>query len=183
MNKLSLLYVPFLLFAFSCKKDPANVTDPEIEHEEELITTLTLKLTDSTDQTNQITATFSDPDGDGGNEPTTFDTIKLAKNKTYFTAITLLDETSVPSIDITEEVEEEGHEHLFCFTQSDELSISLTDSDGTHPIGLTSTWKTSSVSLSDGFVKVSLKHQPDLKDGTCAPGETDIELEFILTID
>jgi hypothetical protein len=34
-----------------------------------------------------------------------------------------------------------------------------------------------------GSVTVILKHQPDgLKDGTCAPGETDVELEFQVAV-
>jgi len=68
-------------------------------------------------------------------------------------------------------------DHLFCFTPSGaNVSITRTDSDGVYELGLQSQWITGAAS--DGTTQIVLKHQPGIKDGSCSPGETDIELNF-----
>ena len=80
--------------------------------------------------------------------------------------------------DITAEIEEEGADHKVCFeTIINSLVIIPTDSDGTYSIGLKSTWRTGTGKVS-GALKILLKHQPETKDGTCAPGETDVDVTF-----
>jgi hypothetical protein len=87
-----------------------------------------------------------------------------------------------PADSISNEVLEEGNEHLFCFDIMDaNLNITRADSDGVYEIGLESIWVVGA--NSNGHVTVTLKHQPDgIKDGTCAPGDTDIEIEFPIKI-
>lgn len=184
MRLLNFNFIALILTisSISCTEDPVSVTNPDPEHEEELITTVKITLTDTSNSANIVEAKFADLDGEGGDAPSAFDTIRLQKSTVYKGQIELLNESESPSENITEEIEEEGDEHLFCFTSSSALTITSTDSDGTYPIGLQTLWKTTSDTLSDGFVLVTLKHQPDIKDGTCSPGETDIELNFILQI-
>ncbi len=165
-----------------CKKDDdlPQVPDP-VENEQEVITTMRLIFVDSASIQPTVTATFRDPDGDGGNGPDIFDTIRLANNTTYLTTILLLNETESPADTISNEVLEEGADHLFCFTPSGaDATIVLTDSDGSLPIGLQSKWYTGAIS--NGTVQVVLKHQPGVKDGTCSPGETDIDITYVTEI-
>ena len=87
----------------------------------------------------------------------------------------------MPADTISNEVLAEGDEHLFCFDPIDaNISITRTDSDGTFEIGLTSDWITGN--YSNGLVTITLKHQPGVKDGTCSPGDTDVEIQFPIII-
>ncbi len=179
---ISTMFIALLITGLSsCKKDeqkPDDHHDHNHEHnEEELITTFTITFTDAAGILPTVEATFRDTDGEGGNPPTTFDNIVLQSNTTYNASISLLNESVTPSEDITSEIEQEGDEHIFCFEQTNvNITITRTDSDGTYSIGLTSDWTTSDAS--NGTVLISLKHQPGVKNGTCEPGETDIELLF-----
>ena len=51
---------------------------------------------------------------------------------------------------------------------------------GTLEVGLATQWTVGIASV--GTTQVVLKHQPGVKDGTCAPGDTDIELDFVTEI-
>jgi len=166
----------------ACKKDDdLPEVPPAVENEEEVITTMTLTFTDATGTWPTVTTTFRDLDGDGGNGPDIFDTIRLVSNTTYDVTIDLLNETESPAEDIGAEILDEDDEHLFCFTESGaDVTIVRTDSDGTYEVGLESQWTVGAIS--NGTVQVVLKHQPDVKDGTCAPGETDIDVTFVTEI-
>lgn len=168
----------FAILLNSCKKDEDDVTNPPDVNEEELITSMILTFTDSSGIEILKTVAFRDIDGEGGNGPIQFDTIRLSANTTYYSNIILLNETVTPPDTISNEVKEEGDEHLFCFEPAMvDIDIKRTDSDGMFEIGLESTWRAGSAG--NGKVKVSLKHQPDgLKTGSCDPGETDVEVAF-----
>lgn len=166
----------------SCKKDDdlPQIPQPTI-NEGEVITTMTLTFTDQAAVQPTVTATFRDPDGEGGNGPDVFDAIRLAPGTTYNVSILLLNETESPADTISNEILEEDDEHLFCFTASGaDVTITRTDTDGTYEVGLASQWVTGMAG--NGTVTVVLKHQPGVKDGTCAPGDTDIEVEFVTEI-
>ena len=152
-----------------------EVEEPIIDNEEELITSveLTFALTDG----NAKTFKFADPDGEGGNDPTRFDTISLLTDTTYSLTVKFLDESKNPSEDITEEVEEEANEHIVCYSTDASTTVTVTDQDGnTLPLGLEADVTTTTAA--NGTFTVTLKHQPGVKDGTCSPGETDVELAF-----
>lgn len=159
------------LLITSCDPDEPTPEDGE------LITTVTVTLTDTVTK-EVITASFKDPDGPGGNDPTQEDAILLDANSIYTVSITFLDESKSPAVDVTDEIRTEGKDHVLCFTiaQGFEVGITFTDSDGSIPIGLETRWVTGVAS--DGNVRITLKHQPGVKDGTCDPGETDIEVDF-----
>ena len=182
--KSALFMLLLMTVAVGCKNDDDLPEVPQaVENEPEVITTLTITFTDADGIQPEVTATFRDPDGDGGAGPDIFDNIDLVANTTYNAAITILNETESPAGDLTTEISEEAAEHLFCFTPADgaDVTITRTDSDGTFEVGLASQWVTGSAST--GTVNVVLKHQPDgLKDGSCTPGETDVEVLFVTNI-
>lgn len=176
-KQLSLLLMMSLSIV-ACKKDVDPIEIPVPENDPELITTIQLQFTDSSNSSNKILVQFKDPDGDGGNSPVQFDSLKLPANKTWYCETTLLNESVSPTINISEEVSEEANDHLFVYTpQGVNMNIQITDKDANNlPIGLKSTWRTSNAS--SGTIKVVLKHQPGVKNGTEAPGETDVEVLF-----
>lgn len=162
-----------------CKKDNDQVPVPQpVINEQEVITTMMLSFVDSANTSNIRYATFRDPDGDGGASYDIFDTIILQPNKTWYTSITLLNETVSPADTISNEVLEEANDHLFCFSPSGTSAIvTITDLDGNSlPIGLQSKWKTTSTGV--GTMQIELKHQAGVKNGSCSPGETDININF-----
>ncbi len=170
---------------------------------QEVITDVELKLT-TTSGTANISTTYKyvDPDGDGG-QPAFFggvnqsdSVITLLANKTYSATILFLDKTKNPIDTISKEVEEEGAEHLIFFNQINPTNVSnvwsatLTpsptkitylDTDGAttpRPIGLETLWQTFAANATKYPVKITLRHQPNVKDGTFAPGDTDVEAPF-----
>ena len=184
------MFKPFMLalgalslVVVSCKKDEVKPAEPTPPNESELITTMELHFTDSLSG-NTFKVVFNDPDGDGGNAPTQFDTIHLLKNSTYKVEVTLLDKSKTPADTISNEVLEEANDHLFFYSSNPtslvNVKIEDKDSNGKN-LGLKSTWKTSKDS-NKGKVKVKLMHQPGKKDGTSANGDTDIDIDFQVNV-
>ncbi len=179
---LIILFSSLVLFS-SCKKE-----DPEVVNEEEVITTLTYTLTPESGGT-PVVFSFKDLDGDGGAAPiVTGGTLQA--DTTYIGSIILLNETETPAENITLEIEEEDDEHQFFFAATNGLDATVTynDNDGTNPIGLSTKMKTNQPST--GKLKITLRHEPNksaagVKDGNIANagGETDIEVEFDVTIE
>lgn len=182
LNKLLLLCLSITLVLQACKKDSDLPKLPEPINEPEVITTVKLTFTDSANTANVITASFIDNDGDGGNQPTTFDTITLNANTTYYASLELYND--ILKEEITPEIVEEANEHLFVFKPNAlNLTISITDFDSNTPplpVGLKTTWRTGNVG--NGSVQIILKHQPEIKDGTETPGDTDVDLNFLTKI-
>lgn len=188
MNKF--LKAPLLLlfsaaFLSSCDKD-----DPELENQEELITTVTLTFTPAGGGT-PVTATWQDRDGAGGQDPTVSPNTILNQGTTYNMTVEVLDESGTQTEDITEEIRDEDEEHQFFFSTSglSGMQITYTDQDANQkPIGLSNTVVTPSVAAT-GTLTVILRHEPNKDasgvasgDITNAGGETDIETAFPITI-
>jgi len=154
---------------------------PVVEEQEE-ITTVQINLVPEGKGQN-VTATFSDPDGVGGTAPVV-DALNLAPNTVYKGTITLKDESKTPAQDITSEVKSEGDEHeLFYNVTGANLTVTKTDLDANNrPIGLEATFETAATS--SGTLRVTLKHQPDLKGSTSdiTKGETDVEVDFPVVV-
>lgn len=188
MKSFKIIAIAILCLTFNaCTDDDDDSVKPGTTitpNEEELITTVEIHLS----YTNNVvidTVSFNDPDGDGGNAPT-IDTLVLQSAKEYLVNLKFLDASDPSDIeDITLEIEAEDDEHLVCFEtmNSTGISISKIDTDGTYAVGLTSRWTiSSSASSNNGTLKLTLKHQPGVKDGTCAPGDTDVEIDFPVVI-
>ena len=169
--------VAFAFIAFSlnsCKPDKTK------NDENEVITTITLRVRDAV--TNAVVGnfTFKDLDGDKPNLPVQFDTIKLAPSKTYKVDLVLLDETKTPADSTSNEVSKERDDHLFVFKPTPGtgfVTVAITDKDSKNlPLGLESIWTTGSAA--SGSLQILLRHQPGAKNGTEAPGSTDLDVTF-----
>ncbi|OJJ17918.1 hypothetical protein BKI52_29095 [marine bacterium AO1-C] len=172
---LSLLCVAVLLAGCNKADDPAPA------NEEELITDVTVTFTNQANTSDQVTLTFSDPDGaDGPQSGTTNISGNLTASATYTVTITFENKSETPAEDITAEVKEEGAEHQIFFSTTGNLSFqSYGDQDASgNPIGLTSTFGTGVAGTAS--LKVTLKHQPGIKTAstTVNDGETDVEVDF-----
>ncbi len=179
MNKF-LRFPAVLLAGLFLLSACGNDEDPVAENQEELITTVRLTFTPAGGGS-PVIATWQDQDGDGGSPPTV-SPVTLAGNTTYTLAVTLADDSRSPSMDITEEVEEEAEEHqLFFRTTITGMTIAYNDKDGNNqPLGLVNTVTTPTAG--SGTLTVILRHEPNKTatgvangDPTNAGGETDIE--------
>ena len=181
------MFKPFMLalgalslVVVSCKKEDHGHDD-----EGELITTVELKFSGkgSLGPDTTFVVTFNDPDGDGGNAPTQFETIHLLKNSTYNVEVTLLDKSKTPAETISNEVLAEANDHLFFYSSNPTglVDVLITDKDSNGKnLGLKSTWTTTNAG--SGKVKVKLMHQPGKKDGTSATGDTDVDIDFQVNV-
>ncbi|MEO1438420.1 MAG: type 1 periplasmic binding fold superfamily protein [Bacteroidota bacterium] len=178
---LTLLGLVGVLFS-ACSKD-----DPEEENEEEVITTLIVTLDDGNGNTK--TLSFADADADP-NTPAVFVLDALDANTTYSFEVRVLNETETPAEEVTTEILEEDEDHQFFFIPAGTLNVTAAytdmDADG-NPIGQEGTMTTGDASA--GNLTVILRHEPDknatgVSDGDVANagGETDIEVDFAVTI-
>jgi hypothetical protein len=184
-----------LLFLASCSKD-----DPKPENIKEAITTATFTFTPQGGS--PVVVTAKDPDGDGPLPRVLSGPINLVKGVSYTLSITLINELAKPTdpeYDVTEEVKEEGVEHMFFFawtgnTFSDPTgdgnvdkrsdAVDYDDKDENDlPLGLETSWTTIK-ETGNGTFQVILKHQPDLKSAstTSAEGEDDLDVTFDLVV-
>ena len=170
---LLLLFAVSALIWTGCQKDD----DTPPSNEQELITTVVLTFTAPDGGASAFK--FTDPDGDGGNPPTSED-ITLAANTTYQLDIEFKDESSASNVkDITAEVREEAEAHLICFAATGVLDIPVTlDTDGNGaPLGLETELTTGQAG--NATLTVVLKHEPDkAAANACNTGETDVQAEF-----
>ncbi|OJV22566.1 MAG: hypothetical protein BGO21_05255 [Dyadobacter sp. 50-39] len=176
LTPLSLLLTLLLI---QCK-DSGNQLTPNQENE--LITSVTLHFK-PVGSDSVLSFYYKDPDGDGGNAPIRFDTIRLKVNEKYAITAEFFDESKTPAIDITQDIRQNANDHLLVFTASPAslLSYQYGDQDGNHyPIGLIGTVSSGVAGL--GKLKVQLRHQPNQKDGTPAPGSDDVNLDFNIKV-
>lgn len=166
-----------LLVLNGCKSDD---TSKKVD-EQELLTTVRLTYTNQVNITDIVKVTWKDIDGAGGAAPI-IDNLNLKANTTYNVMLEVLDESKTPAVNKTPEIFSEGVQHQF-FYASALLSVSYADKDTKNlPIGLATSQKTGAIG--DGKLKITLKHQPNLKSATStiATGETDIEVEFNVSV-
>jgi hypothetical protein len=167
-------FLALILVINSCDD---TTTPPLPTNDEELITSVKVELKDSA--TGQIlNYYFRDWDGEGGNPPTQWDTLVLLPNRTYYTVVRFLNESNPNNIiNVSTEIKNEQTDHIICYKESSSGTIiTRTDSDGLYPLGLESKWVTGSISYGD--ITITLKHQQGIKNGSCDPGETDVEVKF-----
>lgn len=191
-----LMLLSCIVFLSSCNDDD----EPTKEDTPEMITKATLTFTPESGGA-AISATATDPDGEGVQDVAIDGPINLAANTSYTLSLTLINELADPGdaeYNITEEVQEEGDEHMFFYSwtnnvfsdpdgngnidnRADDVNYNDADEDG-QPIGLETSWTTAVAS--SGTFRVVLKHQPGLKTATstATTGETDLDLEFEINI-
>ncbi|NJB84855.1 hypothetical protein GGR26_000600 [Lewinella marina] len=187
MNRIfSFLALPLLLLWSAC----TTKADPIIENEEEVITDVIYQL-QPVGGGEEITMTFSDPDGDGAEPAQINVTGPLAANTLYDGTLVVsnLSDSSNPE-DITAEVVAEAEDHQFFYVPSTSLEVDLTyqDSDGDgKPLGVLTQLATGG--LSSGTLTIILRHLPNkssqatISDPAGAGGETDVEVTFPVSIE
>lgn len=172
----------FAMAFAACKKDKVETPAPV---EQELITTLKLKVTNSDGFDKTFVYKIENGFGSTTQGSITKDDVVLAPNKTYNVEVQLLNEKASPVEDITSEVINENDEHLFLF-QSTPVSGngSIATSDGSKDKNgspFNQTIKFTTGGAGSGSLDVTLKHQPTNKAATTpdgAGGETDVEATF-----
>ncbi|GAB5535421.1 MAG: hypothetical protein Rubg2KO_16700 [Rubricoccaceae bacterium] len=182
---LTLFAAPLALTACS-----SGEPDDDGGGDEELITRVVVTLTNENDASDQVTISFSDPDGNG--EDFTFSpaSVTLRPGANYTGAIELTD--TINNEDITEEVEEEAEEHLFryAFSPASAGTITATDSEsdysaddengGDFAVGLEFRVAVAAGASSDGTLDVLLYHFDDAPktSSTATSDEIDVDVSF-----
>lgn len=168
----------FVLFATSCEKDH----DDDHKHDEgELISKVVLTLTNDSNSNDTQIAIWSDIDGIGGEDPILPDTLRLKISDSYHGTLRFYTTHDNEFEDITYEIIEEADEHLICYipntlAQVVTMQIDRLDKDINNlELGLETFWKGKMQDV--GSVVISLMHQPDIKNGECGIGETDVEIQ------
>ena len=182
-NRISLILISTCIFNYAC-----TVDNPVAENPDELITTLKLEFTPQGGG-DVILFQFHDIDGDGGDLPL-INVGVLTAQTMYHASVTLLNEADIPVQDITEEIQEEAEAHQFFFViDGIQIAHAYIDADDNgSPIGISNDFTTGPAGT--GTLKVILRHQPDKSapgvnqgDIANAGGDTDIEVEFPVTIE
>jgi hypothetical protein len=202
LGKINNLVWSALRLSFACLLIVScEVDDPVKEEVPELITEMTLTFTPSSGG-GPVIVMATDPDGEGVQDIQVDGIINLAPSQSYFLSIELINglaQPSDPEYNITDEVEEEGDEHMFFFSwtnnvfgnpvgngnidnRADAVNYEDEDANGL-PLGLQTSWTTAEAST--GNFRVILKHQPDLKSETSdsSTGETDLDITFTITVE
>ncbi|MDZ4745756.1 MAG: hypothetical protein SGJ05_07110 [bacterium] len=167
------------LICVSCKeKNP--VTSPS---EEEVITTVTMELTDSA--TGSKTAfIWEDIDGAGGNPPNRIDTIRIVMGSIYTATVKVENRSVTPTEDITVEIRNLLNQHQFFFAISNGIAraVSTDIDDLGKPVGLS--FRLTPLAADQGVFTVALSHYEtrELKDGITPSDETDISVTFPLIV-
>ncbi|HRH33774.1 MAG TPA: hypothetical protein PKY12_01900 [Catalimonadaceae bacterium] len=170
--KLAILSSAIGFSTYSCKEE-----NPTPNEENELITTIRLRLTDSNGAT--LSAAWKDltPNDGAGRS---IDTLLLNDSTEYSGTIEFLDETKNPVRDLTEEIRNESKDHLIVYKAvsplaNNNLEVTRTDKDQNNfEIGLTYSLKTRFVG--NGSIQIILRHQPGEKNGTETPGDSDVDV-------
>ena len=168
-----------------------DTEDPVPANEEELITTVKLtfqKMALGQPSGDPLIFTWKDDDGVGPSEPV-ITPVTLDAHSTYVLTLALLDESTTPVTDVTEEVEEEAEAHqFFVLSEGVDLTTEYNDVDANgKPLGVSHTVSTDHSGT--GKLTIILIHEPDKSasgvasgDPANAGGETDVRAEFEVTL-
>lgn len=187
--KIKLIVMTGLLMSVlvsSCKKEEKAVSPSYPGNE--FMTTVKIRLENTTDANDTIWAVWKDL-SNGLNDPDTSQAfMDLKKNSTYVATVHFYDETQNPAEDLTPEIWERRNYHLYAFFMTGAIAnnmvIQSTDYDTNNPplpVGLTNNFIIGD-SVCNGRLEGVLRHQPNGKDGTFAPGSTDSDVFFRVNI-
>lgn len=190
-----------VVLSTACRRsveNPAPVADNEV------ITTVRLTLINTANATDVRSATWRQLDVRGINPPDTSAALfTLSQNSSYNVVVQVLNESVNPPDDKSTELDNESYEHLFVHQPSPvqssagvivpgtpvnatnflRLTVSNQNLDNGTPqrtYGRTARYTTTTAST--GRLRLVLRHQPGNKDGTYAPGSTDADVSFRVTI-
>jgi hypothetical protein len=190
MNMKHLLLSVVMLANFAACGSPEDST---IDPPPELITHVLLTLKDSANMQDSVVARFEDLDGPTGSAQPVITGVTLKGGHTYLGTIRFLEvrrDLTDSVIDVTNEVRELATQHQIFYTPDNSLqpavSAEVTDKDANSmPLGLAMTIRTQAVSTTIvGKLNVVLSHYEQLgtKNGTDRSDETDVSVDFPLTI-
>ena len=173
------------LFAFACSdvKDPH---DHDHDHEHEAMNRVVLTFAD-TQGFGTHDFTWEDPNGDGNS---TVEDIVLTAGETYEVQVTIWNDLSSPSEEVTSEIIDEADEHQIFVTAPDFIDYSILDADANGlDLGLEQEWV---VSAGDGTITIGLRHMPE-EDGVSVktadmdldnlPGAWDFNIDFPIIVE
>jgi len=181
-NRINLLAFAFLALTFSaCSSDDDR---PEEVNEEEVITTVSVRLANSAGITTTLASV--DLDGDGPNPPVVTISGPLTANTSYTGTVGFFNDAESPAENITLEVEEEDDEHQVFFTIAGlpNTTAAYANFDGdNNPLGTMFTLQTGEAG--SGNVTITLRHEPTKPNTGLADagGETDIEVTFAVDVE
>lgn len=168
----------------SCSKDEKAVAPPVPGNE--FLTTVGLKVTNATNAADVQYAYWTDTTLIS-NPPDSINTpvLNLKASTKYNVEVLFQDRTQTPVGDVTEEIRERQNYHLVCFTVSPTLNLTVvrTDKDTNTPaleVGLTDEFTTGAAGT--GELNVQLRHQPNVKNGSCEPGSTDADVTYTINV-
>lgn len=191
MKKLIKFILPVVLTGMlaitSCKKKEQAVSPPVPGNE--FMTTIKVRFQNAVNASDTLWAVWKDLTPDDANPPdTSLAIVNLKKGSTYHASVHFYDETKSPVQDITSEIEERANYHTYWFFTTGaaafHLNVTATDHDTNSPplfLGLKNDFVTDGTT-SNGRLEGVLRHQPNSKNGTFAPGSTDSDVFFTLNI-
>ncbi len=158
--------------------------------EEELITQVTVTLTNTANASDVVTIVASDPDGDGAGITFSPARATLRAGATYTGSIELRD--TINGEDITEEIEDEAEEHLFryAFQPTSAGTVTITDNEdqytterensGNFAVGLAFQVAVNSSASGNGTMNALLYHFDDAPktSSTATSDEIDVDIDF-----
>jgi len=212
-NHLLIWFFSLLLLGIGgCNKSESTVTPAPPSNE--FLTTVSLKLQNTSNATDTLTAIWRQLDPTGAAPPDTSKAIlNLKANATYSAQVIILDETQTPPAVVSDEIKDRENYHLFFFQPTPisasnliisntstnipvsdgtvtsatgpylNLVVTRTDLDTNNPplqIGLTDNFVTGAASA--GWLRVVLRHQPNVKNGTFDPGSSDLDVNYKVNI-
>jgi hypothetical protein len=168
-----------MLYLASCSPEDLFPDDPQVKMKD-TATTFTLKYTRLSDNAVDY-ANCYDPDGSGPEAPTLLTQLKLTANKEYDLELEVRDDTDpLRSVNLTDTISKRPGAFRVCMSSPLNLTPVPTDSDGKYPIGLKYRIKTGNAATST--LKVSLRNQTGVKDGSCDIGTLMLEVNFPLRV-
>jgi len=196
------------LFYTGCSSKKEEAVQPNIANE--TITQASLKFTNQANSADTTSCTYTFL-LDNNNNVTGVDSTKLTlkANTKYNCVVYMLDQTQKPVFVVSDEIRQRENYHLFFYQPTPittapvisnttpyipgtpvtpnsaplNLTIVRTDQDTNSPplqIGLSTTFTTGAAST--GNLRWVLRHQPNAKNGTYAPGSSDLDVNFITVI-
>ena len=197
INQISLGFSILILFVSSCKKKEQAVSPPIPGNE--TLTTIGWRFQNAANAADTVWAFWQDLNvANPAIPPDTSHAIcNLKKSTTYYLTVHIYDSLAplTPgSIDLTNEIAvTRANYHMYFFfpggnlvsaTGVKHVTITASDHDTNSPplpIGMHDTFVTDT-STCNGWITGILRHQPNSKNGTFAPGSTDSQVTFSVNI-
>jgi hypothetical protein len=184
------IYLTVLMLMFCCLSC-GSPDDSNVEQPQELITHVRVTLIDSLNQQDSVVAKFSDPDGPSGSQQPVISGVTIKAGHIYIGRIQLYEvhtDLADSLVEITDEIRELNTEHQFFYTVEGQVPnaavVEITDKDANNlPLGLTFVLRASSPA--NNTLNVVLSHFSEVgqKNGTDRSGDSDIDIDFPLTIE